>query len=225
MKRLFAMCGLLVIFAIAPQTHAAWLSAFGGYNTYSMSDVNDELNALNDLIYPLTIDEINGGPSYGVGFGIPVSPQLDLVAYYERLSASSDVGDATGSIEYDFAANTYKAGLVYNFPSTSSFRVGLGGLIGIVSSAGELSITETGEGSVSGGVSGSDLLVEGVLNADYWASPRVAVFGAAGLRYAKIGEIEVRGNPIYAENGDRYTVDYTGLSLRVGIKIDISSRK
>jgi hypothetical protein len=224
MRKLHALVLFVTLVFFCGEASAVSIFAGGGWSTHSMSDVNDELQILNALIAPLSIDEISGGATYELGVSIPLSSALELGLAYERFSPSSDVGDATGSISYDFAANTYRAFLLYGFPSTSKFKVGIGGALGIVSSAGQVEIRETGGDFASGSVSGSDLLLEGFVHGDYWVSPRVAVFGDAGFRYAKVGEIEVRNTPIYTDTGDRYSVDYSGLSLRVGLKIDVPSK-
>lgn len=225
MRKMIASLILVLGVMAVGNAHAFWFTAGLGYNSYSMSDVNKEVQAVNSLISPLHLDEINSGTSYGAGFGIPVSAKIDLGFGVEKFAADTQVGDATGSLKYDFAANVYKASLYYHFPTTSKFATGISGSLGRISSAGDIDYQETGVGSLHGNVTGSGTLVEGTFTADYWVSPKVAITGSAGYRIAKVNEIEVNGNPIYGEGGDRYAVDYSGLAIRVGIKVDFPSKK
>lgn len=225
MRRAIAGFVLLLGLSSFGDANAFWLTVNGGYNTYAMSDINDDIQAVNGVISPLHMDEISSGTSYGLGFGIPVSKKVDIGLTYEKLSADSDVGDATGSIKYDFAAKAYKATLLYHFASSSKFASGLSAAVGTISSGGEVEFQQDGYQTRRGDVEGSGLLLEGAFAADYWVSPRVAITGSVGYRLAKVSEPEIAGSPIYDDGGNRLEVDYSGLALRIGLKVDFPSKK
>ncbi|MDO9069558.1 MAG: hypothetical protein Q7W05_14040 [Deltaproteobacteria bacterium] len=225
MRRVSAGLVLLLGLSSFGDASAFWLTVNGGYNTYAMSDINNDIQSINDVTAPLQMNEISSGASYGWGLGIPVSKKVEISLSYERLYADSDVGDATQSNQYDFGVKVYKATLLYHFDSSSKFASGLSAAIGTLGSGGEIERQADGYQTLRGDVEGLGLLLEGAFVADYWVSPRVAINGSVGYRLAKVSEPEVGGNPINDESGNRLEVDYSGFALRIGLKVDFSFNK
>ena len=195
-----------------------WIGATGGLSTYSLSDLNDEIRTINSLS-SLKMNEIKSGLAYGVGAGICVDNKWWLETHYERLNGSSEMGDATGRLEYHVPANAYFFNAIYTLSSNSPLRIGFCGGVGIVSAAGMISISITGTGSASGDTSGTGPLAQGFLAADIPAGSRVSFCPLAGYRFAKISKIEVRGETVYTNDGSKYSMEYSGLILRLGIKV------
>ena len=168
------------------------------------------------------MDEINGGMTAGGVFGIEFPNGFTLGAGIDRLNASSEVGDASGGIEYDLPANAFRVLGQFAFKCRGRSGAHVGASLGKVSSSASVSITETGVGSVSADLEGSGPLFEGYFGGDWWASPQFAITGSAGFRYAKIGDLQIDGETIYTADGDKYAVDYTGVFARAGIKFAFS---
>jgi len=200
-----------------------WASGTVAWSTYVMSDVNDDIGAINRALQGsgLSMDEINGGFGFGLAAGAGLPGGLAIGVGYDRLTASSDVGDASGSLEYDFPANAFRFIVEYAFRGQGQVRARVGGAAGLVSEAGEVRVTATGAGSVAGDIDGTGPLFELFAGGDWWGSPNVALTGMVGFRYARATDVEVEGQPIYNASGDRYSVDYSGLLIRAGIRVGV----
>lgn len=221
--------GVLVVFAVlsflTASAHAQgtaaktfWIGPVIGIGTYAMSDVNDDINNIS-AVTGLSMDEITNGVAFGAEAGLQVTPMTSIFAVFERVTASSEVGDYSGSLEYKLPANVFLGGVQQSFPSSSQFQFGLAALAGIVSSAGEINLSITGEGAVSGDISGSGPVAEARLVGDYIASPALVISTNVGYRFAKISEIKVEDQTVFNPDGSKEAVDYSGITARVLLKI------
>jgi hypothetical protein len=197
-----------------------WLAGHGSYATYSMSDVNSDIGSLNAQLEGsgLEMDEIHGALGFGLAFGLELPNRFSVGIGYDRLPASTDVGDASGSIEYEFPANAFRAFGVYSFSGPGAMSAQLGGSLGVVQEAGTIGVTVTDVGSYRGNIHGTGGLLELFVGGDWWTAPQFALTGSAGYRYAKIGELTLGGETIYLPNGEKESVDYSGVVVRLGIK-------
>lgn len=196
---------------------SVWLGASVGFGTYGMGDINDDIKDFNAAT-ELNMDEISNGVAFGIMGGVQVNPAINLMAGFERVAASTDVGGGGVSLEYSLPANVLYGGVQYNLPSESPFKIGFAGAIGLAMAAGEIRYTESGEGSFSGDVEGSGVLFQGQLVGDYYAAPTVVICPSVGYRLAKIGEFEVDNDIVYNDDGSKMELDYSGLILRLGLK-------
>ena len=62
-------------------------------------------------------------------------------------------------------------------------------------------------------------LIEGLVGGELWAAPQFALTGSAGFRFAKIGELKADGQTVINQDGSKYTLDYSGFLLRLGVKV------
>jgi hypothetical protein len=214
---------ILMVTLVSPATAGtghAWLGGHASYATYSMSDVNSDIGDINAAIAGtgLTMREIHGGFGFGALFGFDVSDRFSLGLGYDHLTGSSDVGDPSGSIKYDFPANAFRVFGQYSFTGMSTSGAYLGAAGGFIRETGSVSVSVTGQGSASADIKGSSGLFEVFLGGDWWAAPQVALTGSGGYRYAKISEAKVNDNIIYLPSGQKESIDYSGLVLRAGIK-------
>ena len=222
MKPAFMMAVVLV--ALSPVTALAgnarpWLGVAGGFHTFRMGDVNSEIDQINGAIAPLHMDGISSGFGLGAAIGVDLNPEATLEVAYERLLASSKVGDATGSLDYKLPANEFTFRATFRQATEASFAVGFGAAAGLVSSAGEVILLVSGAGSASGHISGSGPALEGFVSGDWRVAPRFVVTPHLGFRYAKISETKVEGQVIYNPNGSKYSLDYSGLTTGVALKL------
>ena len=165
------------------------------------------------------MDEVHGGLGLGVAFGLALPSRFSLGVGYDRLFASSDVGDASGSIEYDLPANAFRGFFQYSLPSAGMSGAYLGSSLGLVTEAGSATVSISGQGSVKGDLKGTGALFELFAGGDWWAAPQFALSGSAGYRYAKIGETKINGSTAYLPNGEKESIDYSGIFARAGIKV------
>ena len=217
------LCAAVAGMLIGPVTASAqgprpWLMLGGSVNSFSMGDVNDEIAAINAAITPLRMDEMKTGFGFGGGFGLDLTQTVSLAIAYERLTVSSEVGDASGSLKYDFPANVFAAQVTYFAPSERPFLLGAGASVGRISSAGKVALSISGSGAISGDVSGSGPVAEGFAAGSLRAGEKVAIVSNLGYRYAKIAETKVDGTVVYNADGSKYSLDYSGLMARVMLK-------
>ena len=198
-----------------------WVGASGSWATYSMSDVNRDIGDINTQLAGsgITMDEINNGFGFGATLGGDFVGSWSIGVGYDRLFANSEVGDATGTLTYDFPANAWRAFGEYRFPSSTqvSPRIGVAG--GLVSESGSIELSAPGFGTLTGDLEGSGPLFETYAAGDWWAAPQFAVTGSLGYRYAKIGEVKIQGQTVQNVDGSKYTIDYGGFNARLGLKV------
>jgi hypothetical protein len=215
---------LLLVVAVpvaSAGTPRPWLSGSLGGSTYAMGDVNDDIGNVNLSLAGsgLSMDEINSGLGLGVAFGIDFPGGFAAGVGYDRLSASTDVGDATGSLEYKMPGNLVRAFGRYTFANAPKAKGFLEASLGRVSTAGSVKLTAVGFGSTSADLEGHGLALEGSGGIQVWVAPQFALSGSLGFRHAESKDITVDGDPAYNASGGRYSVDYSGLFLRAGATV------
>lgn len=221
-----ALLSVVLFPALATAGVRPWFAGSLGGSTYAMSDVNDDVSTINAELAiagaPLRMEEVSKGLNYGLAFGLDLTPRFAIGLGYDRLTAGTDVGDWSGSIEYDLPANFVRAFGRYTFESAGKARGFLEGSVGRVLSAGSVDVSVTGYGSENAGLDGSGLALEGGGGVSVWATPQFAFTGMAGFRKATIGTVEVDGLQIYNADGSDYSIDYSGLFVRVGVMVALA---
>ena len=199
-RRLLVIVAVVAAAAIPCAVSAATFGAevFGAYNTYSMGDVNDEIDALNTTLGS-NFDDFSGGITGGLGLRMWASPQFLLAAHWEPLFLETE--DSGAKINMD--ANSYQLTGGYFFPSTSNAKYGVGAGVGYYTLGGELS-----GGGVSQDVDGSGVGFHFLGMGEWTMSPGFAVTAAAGYRVASF-EIDDSAPSIDAE--------YSGFMSRLGV--------
>ncbi|HEY6572643.1 MAG TPA: hypothetical protein VI198_04925 [Candidatus Eisenbacteria bacterium] len=203
------------------------ISGFGGYNSYKMDDVNDQIDLTNadpDVTAAgISMDKISNGLSLGGGLHAWVTKDFLCSLEYERLMASSkDEGNSGGSpvtVELKVPANAFLLTGAYLFPSTSKARFGLGAGLGYYSTSGTLEISAPGitlSDEAKGNGIGFHLL--GVM--DYAASSQVHLGVRAGYRMAKTSDLEdSTGDKLENVDGSKSQADWSGVMARVGLTL------
>jgi hypothetical protein len=219
----FTLC--LVVPTLASAATRPWLSGSIGGSAYAMGDVNDEIALINASLAGsgLEMEEIERGLNYGLAFGLDVGTGWSVGLGYDRLTGKSDVGDASGSIEYDLPANLLRGFGRYSFESTGKTKGFLEASLGQVMADGTATLSVTGVGTESVSLEGSGMAFEGTGGFSYWTSPRIALVGSLGYRVAKAEDIEADGEPLYSPQGnERYSIDYSGIFVRFGLTVALA---
>jgi len=199
-----------------------WIGATAGFGTYAMGDVNEDIRNVDALIFA-KFDEINSGFAFGADAGFDVNQQWRIGVHYSRLLAGSDVGDASGTLDYNLPANAVYGSVDFLPPMASLVKVGLGVSGGVVLAAGTVDLSVAGVGTVSGELSGSGPYFDAHVSLDLPLGTLVALTPVIGYRYANVTEVELDDQPVYTDSGEKYDVDYSGFLLRVGLRIMLSS--
>ena len=200
------------------------IGVFGGYNTYSMNDVNNDISSTNDT-YGSSIDEMNGGVGFGGGLRIRTSPALSFGLDYERLNSSTSASGTNGATTFDadfeLPANAFVASATYLFPSASKAHFGVTGGVGYYKANGSVDLTvDDGSGPVTltGDATGNGIGFHGGGALDFSLSPVAHFEAMAGYRVAKTGNLEVNGTEI-----QDYAAEYSGFMSRAGFSFFFGS--
>lgn len=201
-----------------------WLTGSVGGAFYAMGDVNDDIANINAFLAGsgLSMDEINKGAVFGAAIGLDLGHGFAVGLGYDRLSANSEVSDATGGLEYDLPANLVRGFGRYTFASGGKARGFLELGLGRVATAGEFTLTQSGVGSEVFPVEGSGAAVDLCVGGELWLASQFALAGSAGYRHAKASDIEVDGDAVYNAAGDPYSADYSGMLGRIGFTIALT---
>jgi hypothetical protein len=204
------------------------VGAFGSYNTYAMSDVNDEIDAINVLLELAGLspmDNVKSGIGYGGGLRAIFSDKVMVSLDYERLTGDTSVTDGVDRLEYDLPCDAVLATVAYRFPGSGKARFGLGGGLGYYSSAASISVDAASIGeSVTGDITGSGIGFHGVGLVDVALSPAVHLEAQAGYRYGKTGDVSIEAAGLSQEIPD-YSLDWSGFMSRVGLAIYFGAGK
>lgn len=224
MRAILSAVVIAILVSPAP-VHAAgfrpWMGVTGSWSTYAMTDVNQNIQEANALIAGsgLSMDEIKNGFGLGATLAGDFAGSATIGIAYDRLFASTDVGDASGTLTYDLGANAFRAFGEYRFPSTTQFSPHLGVAAGLVSTWGSIALSITGGGGAFDDVRGMGPLFEAYAGGDWWTAPKFAVTGSLGYRYANVGEVKIQDQTAYNLDGSKRTVDYSGFIARLGVKV------
>jgi hypothetical protein len=222
MKRILVTT--LLIAALAPTAARAgdsrpWISLGGGFHTFAMGDVNDDIANLNASIAPLKMDEISNGFGFDASLGMDLSPSTSLAVGYERFGSSSKVGDATGALEFNLPVNAFTARFVFRPSPGGDFTLGLGAAAGLITSGGNVALTVSGFPAASEDFSGTGPDLEAFAQGEFHQGQRIAIVPRIGFRYAKISETKLAGQVLYNADGSKYALDYTGLATGITLKL------
>jgi len=223
---LFTLGSLAAAPSPAQAKARAGVALFGGFNNFTMTDVNQTLITPLNQYLGLTgysLKEIKSG--WGVGAGLRVRPtdRLLVALDYERLFARSDLTIFMLSFDVDTPANAMTLTTTYLFPSSGNGRFGLSAGLGYYKSAGSVGIDTLGVATTSDLV-GSGIGFHGLVSFDSEISPNVHFEGNAGIRYAKTTDVKVEGETILNADGSKATIDWTGLMTRAGLTFYFGER-
>ena len=223
---LLLACAAIFLLLPATSTAAArpWLSGWFGGSIYAMGDINYNIGVINDALAGsgLEMEEINRGLQYGGALGLDLGTSFSVGVGYDRLTGQSDVGNQFFSIEYDIPAYLLRGFGRYSFESTGKTKGFLEASLGRVTCDGNATTTVSVVGPATATLDGSGLAAEGAGGFSYWTNPRVAVVGVLGYRFANVEDVEANGAPSSDPNGDPYSIDYSGVFVRLGLTLALA---
>jgi hypothetical protein len=199
------------------------LGAYGGFSTYTLKDANEIIDSLNEDVGASLLDNVKSGFNYGFEGSYAVNEEVSLGLGYGRLNGSSSFTDPGGTFEFNLPASTYEAFIHFVPANGRKVRFGAGASSGLVRSSASTVVAETGLPSEKMKFKGSGFMFAGYFVMDADLSSKLKLFGQAGFRYANISELEVNDQVVFVGEGasDKFTLDYNGFFLRVGLKLNI----
>lgn len=209
---------MLCVSAQADSNLKFWIGGGFDYNTFSLEDVNDEVNFISAQT-GLPGDEIDGGMGIVFRGGLETQSGLAFGAGWEHFSGSTEISDPTGGVKWDVGADAFFGIIEYNFPSQSPLSFGLGGSLGMIKSAGEFTLRVVGSGSASPNFDGSGLYAEGRLIGNFAVSPSFFITPSIGYRLANISEVKMLDQVLLNMEGNEYSLNYSGMTARLAVKL------
>jgi hypothetical protein len=187
-----------------------WIGISGSWGAYAMGDVNRDIADRNRELAGTgpSLNRIHGGFGLGASAGLDFPARLSLGIGYDRLAAATEAGGGAGSLKIRHPANTFRALAEYRLPGRGNLEARLGVAGGTVMEAGSESVKFTGSGP----------LLEAYASSDWRATPHLALTASLGYRYAKVSEVKAGQEVMFKADGSRFTVDYSGVLLRLGLK-------
>jgi hypothetical protein len=193
------------------------VSAFTGYQNYSMDQINEKLARVDDALSrpgrEANIDPLNGEWSFSARVLADLNPTWRAYVEYEYLKDASGGGNGSiGSFQIKPHANAVLLGVTYFLPSTSKVRFGFGGGVGYYEFGGSVNSTVTWYTTTTTGshdLGGNTIGYHARADLDVPLSPGWHFESALGYRWAK-GNLETDGN----DNG--VDLDWSGLMTRIG---------
>ncbi|TMQ55683.1 MAG: hypothetical protein E6K74_02520 [Candidatus Eisenbacteria bacterium] len=218
---------LTPVWAFASGGMRVGIAGFGGYQTYSMSDVNDGIGQLNADAAAAGVTGTMDDISHGIGFGGGLhawSKDNMFSLEYNRLVASSS-GDftdpssgATATAEFKVPANGVTLGATHFFHSSHKTRLGLGLGVGYYSADGTEKVEDPSSGTTTSvDVTGHALGFHGMGMVDSPLSPMLHLEIGAGYRYAKSTNAKAGGVEVLNADGSKAKIDWSGLMTRAGL--------
>ncbi len=232
--RLFLGClAVLLLPTLSLAAGPRWaVSGFASLNTYLMSDINNEIMAINHATMGTGIpimDEVNNGPSFGGGVRAIFNDRAWVGLDYERLLGSSELSVPGGRLKYDVPSHGLLASAGYLFPGSGAIRFGLGGGIGYYTTSDASVQMEASVGGVSAAVTG-DIKASGIgghafglLDAalsEAWHAELLA-----GFRFANTSDIELTVPGAGSATIDGYSLDWTGAMVRAGLALHFGPKR
>jgi hypothetical protein len=213
--------GVLIPLAAQAFNEPVWLMLNGVGGTYSMSALNAEIDAINaaNAGSGFSFAHVTNGNSFGGSVGYEASSKWNFGVGVDRLEATTVASDAAGAVEFRLGANAWRAFGEYALRPLGHSTLFLGGAIGIIQENGKIIDAPTGYAPVAYDTYGADPMVEGHVGGNWWVTPRFAVTAIGGYRYARVKQIRVEDAPYITATGERLSLDFSGASLRIGIKL------
>src|SRR5262249_33629812 len=132
MRRLSSPLSLAALVLLAFATRAAagpriGISAYLGYQSYTMGQINDAIDGVKEALStpgrPANIDNVNGDMSYGGAVKADFDKTWRAYLEYEYLHDQSGYGNSLGSWRFKPNANAIIVGGTYFFPTASKTRL------------------------------------------------------------------------------------------------------
>ncbi len=223
---------LLLLPALTAAAPPRWaLTGFASANTYAMSDINDQISALNFISSWAgygTMNEIDTGPSFGGGLRAIFNDRAWVELDYERLLANSEFVASIGRLKLDVPSHGILASAGYLFPG-GRLRFGVGAGLGYYTASGS-SIEVSGTafdvtGSVKADISATGVGAHGFGMLDAALSDPLHAELLVGYRYAPTGDVEVSEANLGSATLEGYSLDWSGVVLRGGLAFHFGSKE
>ncbi len=204
-----------------------WVGLTGDWATYSMTDVNHELDTWTAALSGtgMSMKAIHDGFGYGAEVGVEVSGEFGFGVGYDHLVARSQCSGEYGSFDYSVPANSVRVFLEYRPPASSTLAARFGLSAGVLMQHGAIAATPVAGSPFSGTTYGTGPLFEVYAGATWRLTSRLAMSTTLGHRRAKINVLAVEAGDVsyiaHNPDGSKESADYGGVFTRVGLEFAV----
>jgi len=229
MKREFSILLTAAVLLIGAQRAEAigryWFGGSFGYGQYTMDDVNDQIEAIDEALGP-RFNPIEDGIRFGAELGLHITRQLAVSLHYERIGGDSKVVEQSVEVVMNVPANLYYASVDFDAITYQEAYFGVGVSGGMVSSAGSTEFSIPGLQRAISDIEGSGMYADGRVYMTLPIGDHAEVTPHVGYRYSKasldvfeIGAVEGFTLPLdFLADGD-LELDYTGLFGGIQLRV------
>jgi hypothetical protein len=230
-RNLARLCLAALLFVL-PATALAgvrpWVAGSFGTSLLAMGDVNDDIGAINSGDLAGTgaqMEKINNGLNFGGAFGLDVGRDFAFGIAVDRMLAQSEAGTTNASVLFDAPGEVVRGFARYSFWNAGPARGYVEASAGRARTLATLNAQSSEEGTAHAGLEGTGPAYEFAVGLNTPSLSQFALGAALGYRYAKATDVQVEHEPIQNTSGGSYTVDYSGVFLRVGVTLFLTPQR
>lgn len=228
-RNALAAISLISLLAISSQSFAAegtgsWVQVSLGLNGMAMDDINEtDFRWHEDSPDGFNLGEVNSGTALSFGVGYDMSPLVGYGLFWEHQYASTDGMDQEMKADVNLAADIFTGRLNLNFLRRSHWRLGVAGSLGFLVVGGSVDKTTDGASYGKTDLSGNCWALEGMANLEIVVGESTIVQVTTGWRQADVSSFKNASATVSTPDGGDMSMDYSGLTLRVGMKYRFGS--
>jgi hypothetical protein len=211
----------------AERKRSVTLHAFGSYQDYAMTDVNEAMRAALSVYPGATANKNKIESEAGFGGGLRIWPAdrfFTSLEFQRLLASNSGSGTYAGStytVDLQVPATSIVAGIGYVLLGHQRLRFAMSGGAGYYVCTGELVTRGPGVNDRSD-LEGSGFGFHGIGLIFARLARRLDVEIGGGYRYAKTTDVTSGGNRIRNADGSLAQIDWSGITGRAGFSFRVS---
>lgn len=221
MTALVISMGILLVGLPGQALAGGWFKVAGGMSGMAMDDINNgDFRFYDYSAEGFDLSTLNSGFSFSLHGGVGFSGNMALGLSWERQHAHTSGTDIDVNANLKLDADFFMLHFYWTPLRTGSWEFGGAAGLGLIFPNGKIDITDDnnvnyGEGKISGG---SDMAYEIMILGNWKFGGSTSLELTAGYRVGVLDDVKLDSAPVYNEDGTRLELDYTGYTLKAGVK-------
>jgi hypothetical protein len=187
MHRPLLIAGLALLFASSVLAGPYFVEVSGGYSWYDMGTVNEFVDTVNEEAGTQALDDLEGGPAFGVALGYVSQSRIITAIGYERLVSTLEESTPEARLKIKSPGNIFRLQVGYSLGTKGRVRPFVMGGGGIVTTNGHIEVAYDGTDNRHD-FRGTALMLEALAGANILVGDRYAIMVAGGYRLADVDE-------------------------------------
>jgi hypothetical protein len=219
----FGPCMLVLLIGASllpvPAHAEGWVGIFGGAARPGFDDFEEDFTAQIDELGLTADDALDGCGSFAVETALSLSRGFVVGLSFQRLAADASASSSDINLDYDLPATAINAFVLYRHQVTGRLSIGVGGGLGGLHAAGEMTASNEQGSAVERSLNGEALLIDGFVSIQLSLVGPLQVAATGGYLRAKVEPVSDGAIDLTTIAGDPLVLDYSGPYLRVGIAV------